>query len=801
MSGNSAAPAAFGELLRDHRRSAGYSQEALAERAGLSAGAVAALEQGLRRAPYRDTVEALVKALDLAGSALTAFENSAAAARRRNRGGKEENNVGTIPLRLTSFLGRETEMAELTALLSDHRLITITGSGGVGKTRIATEVATRFLAEGRGDASFVDLAPVGRGEHVSGAIAAVLGSNREGLLILDNCEHVIEDTAAGALSLLRRCPGITVLATSRERLAIEGEYVYRLSSLSAEKALELFEERAHASDVRTTFTSEEREKSAQICRHVEGIPLAIELAATRVPALGLDVLGARLRDYVAIRGGRDLPERQRTINATISWSYDLLRTTEQMLLRRLSIFRGAFTLEAAEAVCSTDELTVDHIAAHLSQLVDKSLVEVQAARGTDRGYRLLDSVRTFSAQKLAEAGESFAIARAHAKRLADIADGAFERYAIGPRHVWFGRYAPELDDARVAIEWALGAGDADAIMLAGRIVGGLRALWIDGRILLPEGWWLAERTLAQLDGEAFPAVAAPLLRLLVQSAPDRRSLVAAIERATPVFTRLNDTSALIGTQVQLSDVYSRSGEMPEADDALFRAFALAREERLEQSPMYLLLLGKRGAHHLRCGRLDEARADFAERRRRRTILGVTDHHQDDPWEAMIAFQAGFPAEAIAILEQSIASGRETGASFYDDYQSTDMAAAYLTLGEDSMAGSLARAALLSRPVSVFENMADSPFLDPPETLSPIQHLATVAARSAQPVTAAKLLGFTDARFAAANVLRFDFDRASYDLLTAALREQLTHEEIERYAAEGARLDLQEAIDVALSVSF
>jgi predicted ATPase/DNA-binding XRE family transcriptional regulator len=799
MSGDSATSATFGELLRDHRRSAGYSQEALAERAGLSAGAVSALEQGLRRAPYRDTVEALVKALNLAGSALTEFESSAAAARRRHRV-TEVNQSGAIPVRLTSFVGRETEMAELEALLSQHRLVTITGSGGVGKTRIATEIATQFLNDG-GEASFVDLAPVGRGAHVAGAIAAVLGNSLEGLLILDNCEHVVDEAAAAALTILRTCPGITILATSRERLAIEGEYVYRLSSLSAEKALELFEVRANASDVRVTFTSEERERGAQICRHVEGIPLAIELAATRVPTLGLEVLNARLRDYVTIRGGRDLPKRQQTINATISWSYDLLRATEQNLLRRLSIFRGAFTLDAAEAVCTTSELASDQIATHLSQLVDKSLVEVQTASGTDRRYRLLDSVRAFSALKLAEAGESFTIARAHAKRLADIADGAFELYAVGPRHVWFGRFAPELDEARAAVDWALTAGEADDILLAGRIVGGLRALWIDARILLPEGWWLAERVLARLDDEAFPSIAAPLLRLLVQAATDKSSIVAAIERATPIFERLNDTRALIGTQVQLADLFSRRGEMQEADDALARAFALAGEEHLEQSAIYLLSLGKRGTHHLRCGRLDEARADFAERRRLRTLLGVTDHHQDDPWEATIAFHAGFPEEAIALLEQSIAAGRETGASFYDSFQLSDMAAIYLTLGKDGRAASLARTDLLSRPYSILENMLGSSFRSAPETFMPIQHLATVAARSAQLETAAKLLGFINARYAAVNILRFGFNRAAYDLLMAALREQLTPEEIERYAEEGARLDLQHAVDLALSVGF
>jgi len=800
LSGDSATPATFGDLLRDHRRNAGYSQEVLAERAGLSVGAIAALEQGLRRAPYRDTVEALVKALGLAGNALAEFEDRAATARRRQKSATEPNASGSIPVRLTSFVGRETEMGELSALLNAHRLITVTGSGGVGKTRIATEIAKQFVSEGLGEVRFVDLAPVSRGDHVSGAIAAVLGNSVECLLILDNCEHVVDEAAAAALALLRASPDIRIVATSRERLAIEGEYVYRLSPLSAEKAVELFEARAHAGDVRATFTLDERRMGAQICRHVENIPLAIELAATRVPALGLDVLNARLKDYVLISGRRDLPARQQTINATISWSYDLLRAAEQMLLRRLSVFRGPFTLDALEAVCASRELPVEQIAGHLAQLVDKSLVEVQVETGTDRRYRLLDSVRAFSAQRLDEHGESFATARAHARRLAEKADGAFELYAVGPRHAWFGRFAPELDEARAAVEWALEAGDADDVVLAARIVSGLRPLWIDARVLLPEGGWLAERILARFDDQAFPPIAAGVLRLLIQTATDRSSLIAAIERATPIFERIDDMTGLIGTQAQLADFFSRSGEMQEADTALARAFALAREAELEESPIHLNLLLKRGLHHLRCDRINEAREDFAERRRRRTLLGVTDHSQDKAWEAVIAFQAGFLEEAIALLERSIESGRETGTSFYDGYQSGEMASIYLTLGEDTTAASLARGALARRPVSIIENMAGGSIPIAPETLGAMHVLAAVAARSTKLVTAAKLLGFMNARYEAVNVRRFDFDRASYDILTASLEQQLLPEEIERYTAEGAQLNLQQAVDLALAVS-
>jgi predicted ATPase len=711
---------------------------------------------------------------------------------------------GNIPERLTSFIGREAEIAELAALLNGQRLVTVTGLGGVGKTRIATEIAREFLGDGWNEAWFVDLAPIERGEHVAGAIAEALGNaapasstlpslaaqlrRRECLLILDNCEHVIDEVAAAAGAILRKCPGITILATSRERLAIDGEYVYRLHSLSAPEALTLFEERANASNARATPAVENRETKAQICRQLEGIPLAIELAATRVPTLGLDVLNARLKDYLVISGGRDLPQRQRTMYATIAWSYDLLRAAEQKLLRRLSIFRGAITLDAAEVVCTAHDLETEHVAEHMSQLVDKSLVEVRNDDDHGRRYRLLDSVRHFASEKLAEAGESLSIARAHAIRMAAVADEADEFYTTGDRNGWDKRFTSEFDDARSAIEWALTFGDADDVIVAGRIVGGLRQLWLRSN-LHAEAWRLAERVLARVDEERSPFVTGRLLRLLVQAAPDKAAVVAAIERATPAFDRIGDRTAIIGTHLELAWRCSRRGEFAEADDALMHAFALATDKDFRESWIYIIMLERRGYIRANAGRLEEARADFAEWRRRRTLLGITDHRELAAGDALIVFLSGNPHEAITLMEQSVALRKETGRS--DPYSASELAALYLTIGDDLVAGSLARGAL--ERISLESHQLEM-------SLSLIQHLTTVAARSAEAVIASRLLGFLDAQYREAKGgFRDPFERASYDMLVASLRGQLTPEEIERYAAEGAQLDLRQAADLTLSV--
>jgi predicted ATPase len=278
----------------------------------MSASAIGALERGARRAPYRDTVALLATALGLTDAERAELEAAADQARgRQSRIDNERPALHKLPTRLSSFLGRDDEMTEIEALLETHRLVTITGSGGVGKTRTAVEVARRLLRERRNEAWFVDLSPIVDGALVAGTIAAVLDVSlarvtdsarslaaklkaRELLLILDNCEHVIEEAAIVAGLILRTCPGIRILATSRERLAIEGERAYRLPSLlvpgknpatiaeaCSYASFRLFMERATAIEPNLAFDAAHLRASAEICRQLEGIPLALELAASR----------------------------------------------------------------------------------------------------------------------------------------------------------------------------------------------------------------------------------------------------------------------------------------------------------------------------------------------------------------------------------------------------------------------------------------------------------------------------------------------------------------------------------------
>ena len=401
--------ASFGQLLRRYRTAAGFSQEHLADLARISLESVGALERGTRRAPYRETVSALAQALALDEEQRAAFERAAEHGRARPgriAGVEAAAPKRTLPRRFTSFIEREDDVEAITALLERSRLVTITGSGGVGKTRIAVELAERLPA-GRWDAiQFADLSELTDGNLVVTAIApdlersvagsaptldaliSVLEATRT-LIVLDTCEHHIADVAQIVSKVLSACEHVSFLATSRERLGVYGEAVYRLPSLplpdvvpatldSARRyaGVELFLQRLAAIDNSFVIADDSIASIVDICRQLDGIPLAIELAAARVPSLGLRGLAGMLRQgRDPTQGERDLPARQQTMFATIAWSYNLLSDQERLFFQRLAPFAGGFTLAAAESVCASDGVEASSIAILLASLVEKSLVK------------------------------------------------------------------------------------------------------------------------------------------------------------------------------------------------------------------------------------------------------------------------------------------------------------------------------------------------------------------------------------------------------------------------------------------
>src|SRR5918912_25551 len=342
-----------------------------------------------------------------------------------------------LPSALSSFVGREEELTEVKRLLEHNRLLTLTGSGGCGKTRLALAAASEVVEGFEDGVWMVELASLAEPSLVPQAVASTLGvrerpgsslnealsdylRTRKLLLILDNCEHLIEACAELAEAWLHSCPGLRLLATSREALGITGEIAWPVPSLSLPdlrrlpdieslyryESARLFVERTAAVRPNFTLTQQNAPAVAQVCYRLDGIPLAIELAAARMKVLSVEEISGRLGDSFGLlaAGSRTALPRQRTLHATMDWSHELLGRKERVLFRRLSVFASGFTLEAAESVCAGEELQRDEVLELLSGLVDKSLVVAQDPDGTAR-YRLLETIRQYGREKLEEAGE------------------------------------------------------------------------------------------------------------------------------------------------------------------------------------------------------------------------------------------------------------------------------------------------------------------------------------------------------------------------------------------------------------
>jgi predicted ATPase/DNA-binding SARP family transcriptional activator len=376
-----------------------------------------------------------------------------------------------LPVCLTPFIGRDRELNDLTRLIGSARLLTLTGAGGSGKTRLAREAALR-VAPNYERVAWVDLAPLGDAELLAQLVAASLhavehvgvspaelvtaavGKDRV-LVVLDNCEHLVDACARFAEFLLRACPGVTLLATSREALGVASETAWLVPPLLSEEAVQLFVDRARATLPSFAVTNDSAIRD--ICRRLDGIPLAIELAAARVRVLSPEQIAQRLDDAFRLLtgGSRTALPRHRTLRATMEWSFGLLSEREQVLLRRLAIFAGSFTLEAAEAVCAGAPLETEDILDGVSALVDKSMVRMEPGDGIAR-YRLLETVRQYGIERLREAGELTVLERFHADHFLSVLEAAAPHLFGGEEEPGIiARLATDDDNLRAAAAWAL----------------------------------------------------------------------------------------------------------------------------------------------------------------------------------------------------------------------------------------------------------------------------------------------------------------------------------------------------------
>jgi predicted ATPase/class 3 adenylate cyclase/DNA-binding CsgD family transcriptional regulator len=469
-----------------------------------------------------------------------------------------------LPVQLTSFVGRGAEIDDVRQIVAANRLVTLTGAGGVGKTRLAIQVAGQIAADFGDGVWYVDLAPIADPDLAPVAMANALGladqpgrsttetvtrfvGDRRMLVLLDNCEHLLDACAALVTSLLSGCPGLTLLATSREPIGVAGEVTRRVPSLSLDdEAIELFVDRARRARSDFTMTDDDLHAVREICRRIDGMPLAIELAAARVRALSLTEIVASLNDRFRLLtgGGRTAVRRQQTLRASVDWSHALLTESERMLFRRLAAFMGGFDLSAARAVAGGTEVERYQVLDQLTLLVDKSLVVADNTGGRTR-YRLLETVRQYALEKLGESGDADTVRSRHRDYYTALAAQLDAPAATGhQRRV--EQVEAEIDNLRAAFAWSR---DNCDIELALQLASSLQPLWLS-RGRLNEGLSWLDAALADLDTVDREVAPAVLARTLADAAlldgwagvPERKEQAS---EALAIARRLDDPSLLV----------------------------------------------------------------------------------------------------------------------------------------------------------------------------------------------------------------------------------------------------------------
>lgn len=626
---------------------------------------------------------------------------------------------GNLPAPLTSFIGRQRELDEVETLLSENRLVTISGPGGSGKTRLSIQLAHAHREDYQDGIWLVELAPISAGELVAQAVAASLNIREKPgqsisavlvselrpldlLLLLDNCEHLIEECARLAADLLQACPDLKLLTTSREPLGVPGEVVWSLPPMSLpdprpwrgpeaqsqslapleqSEAVQLFVARAQEAWPTFELQAENAGWVAEVCRRLDGIPLAIELAAARMRAFTPRQIAERLDDRFQLLTStkRTLPARHRALEATMDWSYQLLGQREQLMLQRLSVFVGGWTLPAAEAVCSSGDINTGQVADLFSSLVDRSLVTAEPS-GDRLRYRLLESIREYARQRLIEDGDPEPVRDQHLRYFAEWAETANAGLTGPDQEIWLQRFKTDHDNLRSALDWSL---TSDTRLECGLRLGAacgfywrLHGFLTEGRerlaalldrsdpqnLSLARGWsllWAANLAYLQTDAPAVKSLAGQALEVCRQLGPDGRSGVArALDLLGEIATEIGDYHAApprfqealqiyrdLGERrgeadmlLQLGWAAMRIGDYDQADKLLNESLPIFEE--LGESSLVALALGGLGELSIRQGNLERAlellERSLALRRALGDRWGIAGALGSLGWEAMLA---------------------------------------------------------------------------------------------------------------------------------------------------------------------
>ena len=736
-----------------------------------------------------------------------------------------------LPAPRSSFIGREREMEEVKRELEMSRLLTLTGTGGSGKTRLALEVA-RDLMEAYSDGVwFVELAPLSEEALVPKAVAEALEvperpdeplaetlkevlEDKELLLVVDNCEHLLEATARLVDVLLDSCPRLRVLATSREGLGVEGElrwpvpplnapdprYSFMVEELERSESARLFLARARNRAPSFAFTPGSAQAVAEVCSKLEGIPLAIELAAARVGTLSLEQISKRLEGSLELLtgGGRTAAPRQRTIRGTLDWSHELLCERERKVFRRLSVFAGGFSLEASEVVVSDESIGQSEVLELLSGLVEKSLViaELAAESGGVR-YRLLDTIRQYALEKLEQSGEIEDVKRAHAEYFLALAEEA-EPELIGPREAeWFERLVEELDNFRAALSWASVHGEAE---LSLRLAGVLGSFWFwEGHSSEGRGW--LEGALNQEGPTSVLARAKALgaASLLASQLSDyarargaaeeglRLSKEAGTEDSHRPFFVWNSPPTFFLNR--LANVSMEEGDHERARALGEESLALSRQSNEVQGIVWSLLTLAIAAT-LRAD-YEQAERSYAEGmslvRELDSAYARFLYLQNWGWTTLLQ---GDPARATALIEEAVDLARERRRGFMG----------LLSRPLDNLGWAALLGGELGRAKAQFaENLMLSKERGNKGTLLlSLEGLACVAGAEGEGLRAARLFGAAEALMEKIDYRLVPQERAVLEPYRASVRSRLGEAAWEEAVAEGGALGLDQAIGYALS---
>lgn len=707
-----------------------------------------------------------------------------------------------LPLQLTSFIGRERELRESNALLVSTRLLTLIGPGGTGKTRLSLQLAAEQFSNFKDGVWLVELAPISDPAFIVSAIASIFELRevpgiplidiildylraKQLLLLLDNCEHLVEPGARIADELLHACQQVRIIASSREALGINGETVYRVPSLLTAEAERLFVERATKADSRFALTENNASFVAQICSRLDGIPLAIELAAARIKLFTPEQIAARLDDrFKLLTGGsRTALPRQQTLRALIDWSYQALNETEQRALRRLAVFSGGWTIEGAEAVIGEEE-ALDG----LLGLVNKSLVNLEEQDGQSR-YRFLETIRQYAMEKLLDSGEAAEMRNRHFEFILHIAQQAERRMFGAENNEWLDRMEVEHDNLRAAFEWSLAHYPERALDLADAAAG----FWTS-RDYNDESHMVCvavlERTHALPDLDRERARVHVLLGWTCIGRGRHKEGHTAASAGLELARRVNDPQLIVTTLGLLALSCIFRSEFDTANKAMEEAEALARQNQLHaELAMLLTIYAQTTYFSERDGTRAKAYLDEAMVLAKQVGYRLAD--------SMSAFGLGRVAAAMGDLElareklmESAEHARRLG----------NKRLVYSCYSE--LAHILRESGQYDEPLQTYRDLLPKwkDLGHRAAVAHELECIAYILIRKEEPERAAKLLAAAEALRKSIDTMMTTMEAVEYEREVAVLREMLGENEFDTQSDAGRKLTMHQAIQLALKSS-